>query len=67
MRDIHTAAETHFRFSFPQAFIRCLGIYHRMDHRPPKIAKGMKALLKTVDPEYAMDIACLNTENLLGM
>ena len=40
---------------------------HRMDHRPPKIAKGMKALLKTVDTEYAMDIACRNAENLLGM
>ena len=38
---------------------------HRMDHRPPKIANGMKALAGMADPEYVRRIAYKNAGNLL--
>ena len=38
---------------------------HRMDHRPPKVAYGMKALTKITDPEYAKQIAYQNAKDLL--
>ena len=28
---------------------------HRMNHRPPKVANGVKTLTKIADPEYAME------------
>ena len=40
---------------------------HRMNHRPPKIANGMRFLMETVDPEYARKIAYQNARDLLGM
>ena len=40
---------------------------HRMDHRPPKIAYGMKDLMEIADPDYAIQIAYQNARDLLKM
>ena len=40
---------------------------HRMSHRPPKIANGMKELMEIADPEYVKRIAYENARDLLGM
>lgn len=38
---------------------------HKMYHRPPKVANGIKALMEISDTEYATKIAYQNAENLL--
>ena len=40
---------------------------HRMNHRPPKIANGMKALMETDDQKYVRKIAYQNARDLLKM
>ena len=40
---------------------------HRMSHRPPRIARGMRVLMEIADEEYARQIAYLNARDLLQL
>ena len=40
---------------------------HRMSHRPPRIASGMKVLNEIADPEYVREISYQNAERFLKM
>ena len=40
---------------------------HRMPHRPPKVASGIKTLMEIADQEYVKQIAYQNAKDLLKM